>query len=635
FGCPAAEAIGRATMSFVPPACREETAEVIARVKRGERVAHFETIRLHNDGHPLHVSISVSPVLDGDGRVVAMAAVMRDIGERREAEARMQRQAQELLELNAALRTHSADAEAMVAERTGDLRDANAKLALLADEADQQRTFLASLLEHLPGGVAVVDLDLNFRIANPTYARAFGLEPHAVVGRHVFDVLPGSEAQVEGLLQGVIRTGEPYSAFSFPFSFNTPEGVHQTFWDFTYHPLRNETGEVDGVLALCMEVTPRVRLEQQVEAHARRIERDKAFLELALDHIPAGVFMVGPDHRYQWVNAAAATMGGRSREALLGRNLYDIVPDAPRPNPGLTLAFATGEVVHLSAVPMRSATGAHGWFDISYVPISTEGGEVQSVLVVALDVTARVENQRLQASQLEAMRHAAAIKDEFIAVASHELRTPLTIIHNAAKILTKGRAGELSEAQAPFATMIVRTVEHLTRLVDDLLDLQKLESGELPYTLRELDLAITLREVAGAFRPVFDAKGLTFHVEVPNGPIVARYDRDRLTQVVNNLLSNAAKFTPPGGTVALAVARGPHEVRVSVADTGIGIAAEDMDRIFDKFVQVERSLQREAGGTGLGLAIARGIVENGHDGRLEVESRLGEGSTFAVVLPAD
>jgi PAS domain S-box-containing protein len=533
---------------------------------------------------------------------------------------------------HAALREQIAAVEATVVERTEALRRANAELAALADEAARQRNFLANLLDQLPGGVALFDLNLDIQLANPAFAAPFGKRPDYFIGRHLFEALPDSEGHVEPMLKEVLKTGVPYTATSFPFRYHTPDGIHETFWDFTWFPMRNVWGEVDSILVHCVEVTPRVALEKQVEAHARQIERDKTFLETVLHNLPAGIFIVDTDHRYIWANEAVARMVGVPQAALLGRDLYDLVPTAARPNPRLCEVFATGEVASYAEVLLPLAGDGPHYYDLTYVPLKQDG-EVRSVMIASVDVTARVESERIQAAQVEALRHAAAIKDEFLAIASHELRTPLTVIRNAANILTKGYAGALRDEQASFVQTIARTVTHLSRLVDDLLDLQKLESGEMPYRMEPGDLGKVLREVACGFAVVADEQRLRFDVQLPSFPVCMRFDADRMAQLVLNLLSNAAKFTPAGGAIALTLEPGDDEVRISVVDTGIGIAEADLNRIFDKFVQVEHSLQRKAGGTGLGLPIVQRIVEDVHGGRLLVESRPGVGSRFTVVLP--
>jgi PAS domain S-box-containing protein len=330
-------------------------------------------------------------------------------------------------------------------------------------------------------------------------------------------------------------------------------------------------------------------------------------------------------------NPWAEKLFGYTAEQAIGQDGHMLAPSEQRARfNGLLAQVRRGERVPPYETMLRHRRDRSPVpVSIALSPIYDTEGDVIGVAVIARDISERVET----AAELEALRQASVIKDEFIAVASHELRTPLTVIRNAAAILAKGRAGELSAEQATFTTMILRTVGHLSRLVDDLLDLHKLETGERQYQLEEGDLAAMVDEVANGFAPVAEAKGLNFTVTAPAGPLGWRFDADRLAQVLHHLLSNAAKFTPAGGAITLAVARDGQGWRLSVTDTGIGIREADHARIFERFVQVESSLQRESGGSGLGLVIARRIVEEGHGGTLEVASRLGEGSCFTVLLP--
>ncbi|MFN3430576.1 MAG: sensor histidine kinase, partial [Candidatus Sericytochromatia bacterium] len=264
---------------------------------------------------------------------------------------------------------------------------------------------------------------------------------------------------------------------------------------------------------------------------------------------------------------------------------------------------------------------AHERLGVAYADAARQAHELQ-LQRDALEL-AHQESERL-----------GRMKDEFLSVVSHELRTPLAAIRNAASILRKHRAGSLNETQARFVTMIEEHVLRLTVLVDDILDLQKLEHGAFRANLVHQGLNATIRGVALSYAPVVEGRQLRFELELADEPLDAPFDAHLIGQVFLNLLSNASKFTPPGGTIRVRTWREGQEVCVAVIDTGVGIAEEHHQRIFQKFVQVGDGLSRESGGTGLGLAICRQLLHEAHGGRLWLESRLGEGSTFAFALPA-
>lgn len=265
------------------------------------------------------------------------------------------------------------------------------------------------------------------------------------------------------------------------------------------------------------------------------------------------------------------------------------------------------------------------------------------------------ELERARARAAEADR----LKTEFLSSVSHELRTPLTAISSAARILVKHGADK-PEALAKFAPIIVEQSARLSRLLDEVLDLAKLEAGGTPFGYAPVDVSALASSVAETFDAITAEKGITLRVEVrprPEGTGWVSGDRDRLTQVLVNLLSNAVKFTPSGGAIRIAVARvGPEEalrwgvtprgggeegrergesrgaVLVAVEDTGPGIAPENQQLVFEKFRQVADAATGKPAGTGLGLTISREIVER-HGGRIGVRSAPGQGSRFTVALP--
>lgn len=254
-------------------------------------------------------------------------------------------------------------------------------------------------------------------------------------------------------------------------------------------------------------------------------------------------------------------------------------------------------------------------------------------LVLAQELASRaalaIDNARLFAEVEEARNTAEAAvraRDEVVAVVSHDIRSPLQTIMTACSVLDLD-VSEPHKAQS--RTMIRRAVAQMERLTTDLLDISRIEAGGIQLHLAEVDAAALLVEVGGVFQATAQASRI--RLEVTAEPDLPRLwaDRDRLLQVLSNLLGNAFKFTPEGGRVGLAAARCSHGVRLSVSDTGCGIPSDHVPRLFDRFWQADR---KRGPGAGLGLAIVKGLVE-GHGGLVEVESRVGEGSTFAVLLP--
>jgi signal transduction histidine kinase len=222
------------------------------------------------------------------------------------------------------------------------------------------------------------------------------------------------------------------------------------------------------------------------------------------------------------------------------------------------------------------------------------------------------------------------MKTNFLANVSHELRTPLTSIRSFSELLLAYE--DDPSVQKEFLRIISTESERLTRLVNDVLDISRIEAGHMDWKMEPIDTAELLRDLGRTFSPLVSLAQLEFEVDVDENLAAVHGDRDRLHQVMANLLNNAMKFTRPGGKIVLRGELADDEVRVSVTDTGIGVASLDQERIFEKFQQVGDTLTDKPRGTGLGLAICRDIVEH-HQGRLWIDSMPGMGSTFSVALP--
>lgn len=253
--------------------------------------------------------------------------------------------------------------------------------------------------------------------------------------------------------------------------------------------------------------------------------------------------------------------------------------------------------------------------EVTATPIK-EDGRVTGAVVVFRDITERREVDRM--------------KDEFTSVVSHELRTPLTSIRGSLGLLAGGATGEMPERAQRMLEIAVSNTDRLVRLITDILDVERMESGQVVMESKEVALAEVLGAAEGVAGPMACAAGVHLDIE----PYEARLwaDADRLTQALTNLLSNAIKFSPPGGRVSVSARPSGAEVLIEVSDEGRGIPPEKLEKIFERFQQVDGSDSREKGGTGLGLPISRSIVHQ-HGGRIWAESHSGEGSSFFLTLP--
>ena len=257
--------------------------------------------------------------------------------------------------------------------------------------------------------------------------------------------------------------------------------------------------------------------------------------------------------------------------------------------------------------------------------------DLDSLTALASQAAVAIENARLVADLQRAYMELSELdrrKSEFIAIASHELRTPLTIILAYVSFLQE----QTKDAAQEQLKIVVESAYRLQALIDNLTNLRYLETGQEPARLSPCDIKKLLTTVVPEFDALAASRGLDLQLRLPKDVPMVRCDGQKVQVVVSNLVSNAIKFTPPGGQVAVTAARRKSEVHISVQDTGIGIPKEEQERIFQPFHQVEPTLTRNYSGMGLGLTIARGLVEQ-HGGRLWVESEPGRGSTFTFTLP--
>jgi PAS domain S-box-containing protein len=358
-------------------------------------------------------------------------------------------------------------------------------------------------------------------------------------------------------------------------------------------------------------------------------------------------YLISTDGTLLEINQTALNFAGVQAVSVLGKPITSMAwwGDSPEAIARLQAAlFRTsgGEFVRYTT-EFVSFEGGKVMVDFSLKPIFNEFGDIDFVVAEGRDITAmkRMESERDKERQLaDSLQKLNELKNEFVSNVSHELRTPLASIMGFAQTLLRDPNLPTETAQK-FLTIILQDGQRLSRLVEDLLDLSKIESGKIELVKQStnlVDIAEYAIHLAGAES---SAKSLTIAFERPEQPVVATIDRDRVTQVVVNLLDNAVKFTPHGGTITLALKHHskytfPHghsaaSVELAVSDTGVGISAHDTAHIFEKFYRVSRK-DKQVRGTGLGLAIAKQIIDL-HGGDIVVESEVGTGSTFRVVLP--
>jgi PAS domain S-box-containing protein len=355
-------------------------------------------------------------------------------------------------------------------------------------------------------------------------------------------------------------------------------------------------------------------------AQESRLEELNRQKESILNSVADGIFGTDSAGRIVFVNPAAASMLGAHAFDLIGRTVHSVVHEERKGREKCSDQCRTGR-----AFLVREGTSGQDVFyrrngasfpvEFSVTPMVEHNVAVGSVLSFR-DISQRYALDRM--------------KDEFVSTVSHELRTPLTSIRGALGLLSTGLLGEMGEKATNLLRIAVTNSDRLVRLINDILDLERMQSGRAPLTYRSCDLEELARQAIDAMTPM--AETAKVQLLLDSGPVQVEVDPDRLQQVMTNLLSNAIKFSPPQSQVTVSLERLLDGVSVSVSDNGRGIPKDKLESIFDRFQQVDASDARQKGGTGLGLAICRTIVMQ-HGGRIWAERNSDRGSTFRMFLP--
>ena len=372
------------------------------------------------------------------------------------------------------------------------------------------------------------------------------------------------------------------------------------------------------------------------EALREREERYRVLFDMS----PVAVYSIDASGVIQEFNRVAAELWGR--EPALGdtderfcgsfrlfRPDGSFMPHAQCP----MAQVVNGEILEArgAEVLIERPDGSRITVIVNIRPLKGSNGEITGAINCFYDITERFRIERERQQQADALVDLNRRKDEFLAMLGHELRTPLAPIRNGVEILR--RFGRDEQKAKPATEMMQRQGEHMVRLVDDLLDMSRIARAKIELRKEPVELASAVHHAVEAVRPFCESMGHELTVTLPPEPMYLNADRVRVGQVVSNLLNNAFKFTDKGGRIWLTVERDRNQAVIRVQDTGIGIAADQLSRIFGMFAQADTSLERSRDGLGLGLALVKNLVEM-HAGTVEARSEgVGQGSEFVVRLP--
>lgn len=626
FGYTAAEMIGQPITRLMPPDRVQEEVEILAKIRAGQRVEHFQTIRVRKDGRPVDVSVTISPIVDSAGVVTGASKIARDITEMR----RFQRERERLHELG---------------KRMAEERDVH-KLA-------QSITDVATELSGAQFGAFFY----NVHDAN---GESYTVYTVSGVPREHFSKFPMPRNTAvftptfagEGVVRSDDITQDPRYGNTLP-HLGMPLG-HLPVKSYLAAPVNGRQGRVIGgmffghadagvfteqaqstisaIVSSASVAIENARLHQEASDTAAKFQS-------LVNSIPQLAWMTHPDGTPFWFNDRWLAYTGWNATTPARTNWGELLDpqDVPRVSEGWRRALAAGTPWE-DTFALRRHDGVYRWYLSRALPQYDSAGQITYWFGTNTDVTEQRDLMAERENLLNAERAARAeservgkLKDEFLATLSHELRTPLNAILGWAHLIQRGTGNANMLAEG--IQVIERNARAQAQLIEDLLDMSRIISGKLRLDVQRVDVSKIIERAIDILKPMAEAKAITVRaiLDPMAGPVSG--DPGRLQQVLWNLLSNAIKFSRKNGKVEVLLQRVNSHIEITVADRGKGIEPTFLPHVFERFRQSDATTTRRYGGLGLGLAIVKQLVEL-HGGHVIVQSAgVDLGATFIVNLP--
>ncbi|MBO9539471.1 PAS domain S-box protein [bacterium] len=400
-------------------------------------------------------------------------------------------------------------------------------------------------------------------------------------------------------------------------------GLHQCTYDRNWTPQEQR---------LFRDIAARMGETFSNLLYHQELKRSEEKYRQVIESLKEVIVQIDAEGRLRFLNSAWSDFTGLPVAEALGtpftRHLH--AKDRPRVRRRLQqLLTQKTETTHFEA-RFCLPDGSYRWGEVLAQRVQEKEGAPVGISATVIDISERKQAEEARA-EAQAAKELDRLKTNFVNAVSHDLRTPLTSIKGYAEFLSEGIAGMLVPEQQGFVRQIERGVHRLEHLVNDLLDFARLDAGTFSLRVEEADFALKVRHIAESFRPLIEDSAIHLILEGVDEPLPACMDRQRIGQVLSNLIQNAITFTPAGGTLRLRALRVGDGIRCEVIDSGEGIAAKDLAKLFTRFGQLDSG--RAKGGTGLGLSISKSLIE-AHGGSIGVVSELGRGSTFWFTIPA-
>jgi PAS domain S-box-containing protein len=599
FGYKESEIIGKHISILIPAARLSEEDMIISQIKSGNKVNHFETVRVTRDGREIYISLSVSPIKDSSGSIIGASKIARDI----------------------------------TALKSGE--EKQAMLAAIVDSSDD----------------AIVSKTLQGIIMswNRAAEKMFGYSAKEVVGKHISILIPPENIGEEEIIIGNIISGRKIDHFE---TVRCTKDGRRIPVSLSVSPIMNARGDIIGASKIARDISEQIQARDEANLYTARLEIINAVIktvaaemdlqkigEKVIDltggilHAESAAFFYNSNEAGNGSQTVHAQWGASTRlfeklgmpsaiireddftqHQLYKQNYYQhdaIDDDLP--------------ITSLLAVPIISRAGVvvGGLYFGHSKPAMFNEEHEHIVISIANQSSIGLDNAKLYGE----IRTLNSKKDEFIGLASHELKTPITSLTGYLQIVDRGLPhGEVNKT---YLQKALRQIKRLSDLISDLLDVSKIETGKLPLTITRFDIVFLAEEVIELMQHSTKTHRIELNKDCDH--LMVSADRQRMEQVVINLISNAIKYSATADLVKVNLATSANKVIISVQDFGLGIKKEQQDLVFSRFYRVQE-LEDHISGLGIGLYISKEIM-NRHNGRLWVDSELGKGSVFSLELP--
>ena len=563
FGYTKDEIVGKNILLIIPPELHHEEVMIISKIKKGEDVPHFNTVRLAKSGKRINVSVTISPIKDEEGNVIGASKISRDITD----------------EINA------------------------------RKKIEESELRLFTLIHSSPFAIGLLQgKDLIISAANEAIINILGKGPD-IIGKPYFELMPELADQgYREVFTEVYNTGKPFNAVETAVNILRNGKMDTQYYNFLLFTQRNVNNEINGVGIIASEVTETAVYHQKLK------ESEEQFRQTA-DLLPDKVFKADAKGNFFYLNKAWGKTTGLTQDKLRNVGWLKTVhsDDLEKVKKHLNQTLETGNDFELQ-FRIKDKTGNYRWHLCRAMALKDDNGKIKMWIGAITDI----QEQKRKEEE----------KSEFISIASHELKTPLTASKLYINLLEEGLSREEDSSFLLFAQKAGKSIERLELLIKELLDVQKIQHGKLDLNITTFD-----------FNEMLDGAIEEAHLSAPNFSILKtghislpfKGDRDRLQQVVSNLLTNAVKYSPGSDKVFVTATDEQGMIKVTVEDHGIGIRKDNLNKIFDLYYR-EEERSNPFQGFGIGLSISSEIVKR-HNGEIWVESEPGKGSTFYFTIP--